>query len=55
MRETVTYDVNDESVIPEKYWVRTLSNQAILADLRAGVEIPGITKRVEKGVAAGRA
>jgi len=46
-KEVKTLVVFDESVIPDKYWVKTLNRRLLDADLRAGQVVPGATLKVE--------
>lgn len=52
LRDVTKYVVNDKSVIPERYWVRELNMKLIEADMKAGVDVPGVARVVEKQVAA---
>ena len=54
VRERVTYAVQDADKVPEEYWTRVLNYKLIEADVKAGKEIPGVMRIVEKQVVAGR-
>ena len=52
-RTRVTYVVVDQSALPERYWTRSINQDLVDMDAKAGIAIPGVERREETVIAAG--
>jgi hypothetical protein len=46
-RRKITFKVENEALIPDEYWIKTLDEKKVLEHLKSGAKIPGITETEE--------